>query len=250
MTGRLERLVIVGDVHLERRDEDLKAFIAFLEGLATSGCTRLLLMGDLFNLWIGDRDLEAAHHREVLQKLTELRARGVHVRYLEGNRDYRVARAHVGRALDEAGDAGFSEEVGGHRLFAVHGDLANVDDRQYRRWRRFSRSGAVWALFHLLPRGLRRRLADALELRMRGSNLEFKRAFPEDAVRRYSAPWFAAGHDIVVLGHFHIEKDLKVNEPTPGGRILVLPEWRGSRRHLEARADGRVEFVDSGTTGH
>ena len=52
-------------------------------------------------------------------------------------------------------------------------------------------------------------------------------------------------NDVVVLGHFHVEKDLSSDASGGAKRILVLPEWRESRRHLVARADGTVEFVDS-----
>ena len=69
-----------------------------------------------------------------------------------------------------------------------------------------------------------------------------KREFPEAMVRGYAAARFRAGHDIVVLGHFHIEKDLAGEA---GGRILVLPEWKGSRRHLEIDPSVTVAFVDS-----
>jgi hypothetical protein len=61
----------------------------------------------------------------------------------------------------------------------------------------------------------------------------------------YASRFLEAGCDMVVLGHFHIEKDLLVGSPRPSGRIIVLPEWRSSRRHLEVDAGGAVTFVDS-----
>ena len=76
---------------------------------------------------------------------------------------------------------------------------------------------------------------------MRGSNLAFKREFPEALVRGYAQAICADGFDAVILGHFHIEKEL----PLEGGRcVYVLPEWKGSRRHLEADGEG-LRFVDS-----
>jgi UDP-2,3-diacylglucosamine pyrophosphatase LpxH len=167
------------------------------------------------------------------------------VRYLEGNRDFRIRMGHEGDALDEATDRGIVERCGGTSVFAIHGDLANAADRRYRTWRRFARSRAAWGLFRLLP--LRRRMAaaEALERGMRGSNLEFKRAFPESAVREYAAAILARGHDAVVLGHFHVERDLEAAPPSPPGRILVLPEWKGSRRHLRLESGGALRFEPS-----
>jgi UDP-2,3-diacylglucosamine hydrolase len=237
-------LVFIGDVHLDRDDPDLDAFLEFLDRLGRSA-RRVVLMGDLFNLWIGRPDMEQPHHRAVLERLRVLRSLGVVVRYVEGNRDYRIGPSYANGALDDAGDAGFEESHGGKRLFAIHGDLANAQDRQYRTWRRLSRSRPFWGLFNLLPARTRNRLADDLEQRMRATNLAHKQRFPEEQVRAYAAPWLAAGHDAVVLGHFHVEKDLTAEPPSAPGRILVLPEWKGSRRHLRVDAAGGIRFVDS-----
>lgn len=237
-------LVFVGDVHLESGDAALEDFLSFLDRVGRTAA-RIVLMGDLFNLWVARAELERPHQVRVIDRLVELRARGIVVRYIEGNRDYRVGRRHSGGALDDSTDNSLVEEFGGHRVFAAHGDLVNVADRQYRLWRRLSRSQLFWAAFRMVPRARRVRMAEALEARMRSTNLAFKQEFPEQAVRGYAAELFAAGHDIVVLGHFHTERDLTLENDGPRGRILVLPEWRESRRHLEVGLDGRVGFVDS-----
>ncbi len=233
-------LVFIGDVHLDRDDPALDDFLAFLDRLAGS-CARVVLMGDLFNLWIGRRELEQPHQAAVVERLHALRRRGIVVRYVEGNRDYRIADGYAGGPLDDAPVDGLVESWGGLRLFAIHGDLVNVADRQYRSWRRLSRSRFFWALFNAVPRGRRLKLAEDLESRMRSTNLEHKAAFPADAVRAYARPLLDGGHDAVVLGHFHVEKDL----PCGDGRVLVLPEWKGSRRHLRVSAGGEIAFVAS-----
>ena len=50
-------LVFVGDVHLDRDDRQLQPFLAFLERLGRTS-RQIVLMGDLFNLWIGRAELE------------------------------------------------------------------------------------------------------------------------------------------------------------------------------------------------
>ena len=239
------KLIFIGDVHLDRAGADLSAFLHFLDRLRATS-SRVVLMGDLFNLWIGRAEMQQPYHREVLAKLAELQACGIVVRYIEGNRDYRVGPCWPGGPADVAGAEGLVERFGGRSLFAVHGDLTNVEDRQYRTWRRFSRAAPVWALFNLVPVGARRRLADALEARMRSTNMGFKREFPEARVREYASEFLDAGHDAVVLGHFHVERDLECpREGRPSARILVLPEWKSSQRHLEVSVTGEIRFVDS-----
>lgn len=235
-------LVFIGDVHLSRDDSALGAFLALLDRLRLSA-RRIVLMGDLFDLWIGRPELEGPHHRAVCGSLRELRRAGVFVRYVEGNRDYHLAPAYLGSAVDEASDAGFVERVGELSLFAIHGDLANARDRRYRAWRRISRSRPLFALFNALPAATRGLLAERLERRLRQTNLQYKREFPEAEVRQYAARFLRDGHRAVVLGHFHVEKDLEAEPPSPAGRILVLPEWKGSRRVLRVTAGGQIGFV-------
>ena len=77
---------------------------------------------------------------------------------------------------------------------------------------------------------------------MRSTNLQQKRAFPEDEVRAFAARCFAEGHDTVVLGHFHVEKDLDAQPPSSPGRIFVLPYWKDGYRYLRVTRNGEVRF--------
>jgi len=236
-------LVFVGDVHLDRNDADLPQFLLYLRGLAPRA-GRVVLMGDLFNLWIGAPELEQEHHRAVVACLRELRSGGTEIHYLEGNRDYKIARAHRGGAFDAVGDIGLREDWGGVSLWAAHGDLVNRDDLQYRAWRRVSHSTLGWWLYSAIPPARRFAIAESLEMKMRATNLDMKREFPEALVRAYAAPYLEAAGAAVVLGHFHVEKELHAG-PSDEGRVFVLPEWKGSRRHLRVTSAGKMRFEDA-----
>ena len=234
-----DRLAFVGDVHLEPEDRLLGEFLHFLDRLGEE-YGRIIFTGDLFSVWLGRRELEQPHHTTLLAKLSELRERGVVLRYIEGNHDFRIRSSHAGKLFDDVAAETLAESFGGLRILVAHGDLANSSDHRYRRWRGFARSPLIWGFFNLLPRNARIRLAEATERRMRRTNLDYKREFPEGEVLAYSASFLEAGHDLVVMGHFHEEHDLRIDK----GRVIVLPEWKGSRRHLEVSAAGELLFVD------
>ena len=236
-------LVFVGDVHLDRSDADLPAFLAYLRGLGrTAG--RIVLMGDLFNLWIGATDLEQEHHRLVIACLVELRLSGTEIHYLEGNRDYRIAAAHQGGTFDAVSGTGLREDWGSRKIWAAHGDLVNRHDLQYRLWRRASRSTAAWWVYSAVPRVRRFAIAESIERRMRVTNREMKLEFPETVVRAYAERHLDREGAAVVLGHFHVERELRAG-PSGTGRIFVLPEWKGGRRHLRVTAGGEMQFEDA-----
>jgi UDP-2,3-diacylglucosamine pyrophosphatase LpxH len=236
-------LVFVGDVHLDRDDPDLPAFIAYMRDLGRT-VGRIVLMGDLFNLWIGAEDLEQDHHRAVIACLTEIRAEGTEVHYLEGNRDYRIAASHQGGAFDAVSGVGLHEDWGSRKIWATHGDLVNRHDFQYRFWRRVSRSTAAWWVYSAIPRARRFAMAEGIERRMRATNREMKLEFPESLVREYAGAHLERSGAAVVLGHFHVERELRAGA-SGSGRIFVLPEWKGSRRHLRVTAGGDMRFEAS-----
>ncbi len=240
--------IFVADVHIDRGDPDLPAFLAFLERIADRA-RRVVVMGDLFNLWIGKRRIEQPHQTAVLERLAALRSRGIVVRYVEGNRDYRVGPDYAGAAFDDVSEEGIEETSGGTRIFAIHGDLANPADRRYRVWRRVSRSEPVWRLFHLLPPRTRIALGEWIERRLRTTNLEMKSGFPEPAVRAYAATFLARGFDAVVLGHFHEEHVLEARSPSSPGRIYVLPDWKSGRRFLRVTPGGEIAFESDRGSG-
>jgi UDP-2,3-diacylglucosamine pyrophosphatase LpxH len=129
---------------------------------------------------------------------------------------------------------------------AEHGDLVNVDDRQYRRWRAASRSRLVLGSYLRLPGPLGLPLSRWIERRLRTTNLAYRRSFPTDhAVRRAASHFESSGARFLVLGHFHQE----LRFPAGPGEVLVLPDWKRARRHAEwhpGPAGGAMRFVDSG----
>ena len=79
---------------------------------------------------------------------------------------------------------------------------------------------------------------------MRATNTEMKREFPDALVKAYASRYLETAGSAVVLGHFHVEKELS-GGPSAEGRIFVLPEWKGSRRHLRVTSTGAMGFEDS-----
>ena len=130
-------VALVADSHLSGPGGPAGPLVAQLAALPAQGCRRLVLMGDLFQAWVGFRSFETADVRAVVAALRDLRARGIEVEYIEGNRDFFLAGSPYADAFDRV-VLETSFEVGGVRYLAVHGDGLNDDDWKYRFWRRLS----------------------------------------------------------------------------------------------------------------
>ena len=237
MTG--QRIAFIGDSHLDQGLPELPEFLTLLAGLGER-CGTVVLMGDLFDLWVGDPVCQGDHHRQVVEALISLRKRGVRTCYIEGNRDYRIESV-AAEAFDEIHSAGAVFEAGGRRVFAIHGDGINRSDYAYRCWRRLSRSAIGWWLFGLIPASRRARVANGLERRMRSTNQAHRNQLPEQMIRERAESSMIEGVETVVLGHFHVERHWK----TRSGEVWLLPEWKSSHRHLELDESGQLLMVNS-----
>ena len=105
-------LVFIGDVHLEQDDPSLDDFLAFLDAVSAT-TSRMVLLGDLFNLWIGQRELEQPHQRVVVDKLQQLRRRGVDLMIVDQNPGPSVATKALGvqaRTLEIYAHLGIAEK--------------------------------------------------------------------------------------------------------------------------------------------
>jgi UDP-2,3-diacylglucosamine hydrolase len=220
-----DAVAVVADAHLGGPGGPAAPLVAQLAGLPEEGCRRLVLLGDLFQAWIGYRHFETADVRLVVECLVGLRARGLRVDYVEGNRDFFLRGSHYAAAFDAVvGELAFS--AGGRRCLAVHGDGLDEGDVPYRLWRWASKSLPSRLVVRSLPRRMARRFVASTERRLAQTNFKHKARIPEGVIRRWASRRLAEGHDLVLLGHFHEERRWRLAE----GEVWLLDAWFRSRR--------------------
>jgi UDP-2,3-diacylglucosamine hydrolase len=135
-----ERSLFVSDVHLDAgAPESQRQFLDFLRTEAMRA-DALYILGDLFELWVGD---DAEVNEPVLDALAELTGRGVASFLLHGNRDFLIGQ----RFCDQTGCRLLPDpvivELGGERVLLTHGDALCTDDPAYQELRTIVRA-ATW----------------------------------------------------------------------------------------------------------
>ncbi|MBP1643337.1 MAG: hypothetical protein H6Q03_2006 [Acidobacteria bacterium] len=226
--GRYPRcmaVAIVADAHLGGPGGPAEPLVEQLRALPGQGVRRLVLLGDLCQVWVGYPQYETPEVRAVLAAVAELRASGLRVDYVEGNRDFFLAEGVYRSRFDSIG-AEVAFEAAGVRYLAVHGDGLNDRDRQYLAWRWLSKSAAVRGVVRHLPKRIVAPLVHGTERRLSGTNFKHKAVVPEAAIRRYAEGRLAQGHDVLLLGHFHEPFSWRV----AGGEVRLLDAWFRSRR--------------------
>ena len=218
-------VAIIADAHLGGPGGEPGPLLAQFDEIAQRRPERLVLLGDLFQAWVGYPQYETAPIREFLDAVARVRSAGIPVHYIEGNRDFFLAEGPYRTAFDSVGTE-LAFATGGVRYLAVHGDGLNDRDRQYLAWRWLSKSGLSRAVFRSVPKRFVAPLVDSTERKLSDTNFKHKVRVPEAAIHRYGERRLAEGHDVLLLGHFHEAHLWRVT----GGEIRLLEAWFLSRR--------------------
>lgn len=153
--------LFISDLHLDAsRPEIAQQFIDFLHGRA-HGAKALYILGDLFEVWIGDDDPDPikALVMDALQALTQ---RGTACYVMHGNRDFLLGKRFCARTGARLIRDGTTIDLYGKRVLLLHGDTLCTDDHAYQRLRRILRNPVSRALFRLMTLSQRQRLAQRL----------------------------------------------------------------------------------------
>jgi UDP-2,3-diacylglucosamine hydrolase len=222
------------DPHFAPGDGEIPLFLRWVEAFLESEADHLVLLGDLFQVWVGDGRTLSPDQRAVLDAVSGAARRGRTVVYLAGNRDYFMEAEARRRGI--LAPEHWDLQAGVLRLRFEHGDLINTSDRPYLGWREVSRSGAVRALVGSLPVPWSAALARALERRLSGTNQSYKAYEPGRELQTWAEGLAGEGIGGAVLGHFHRDAE----EEVAGVRVRFVPQFREEGLHL--RVDGRGTF--------
>ena len=232
-------VAVFADAHLGQVEGDGEDFLSALEEVVSRGFGTVVLLGDIFHYFIGSAKLETPLIRRVLDAWDDLAARGVELRYVEGNRDFFLRGTRWARSFASYADTD-GLVVGGRRYAFVHGDRINTRDLPYRFWRRISKNPVSRAALALIPGPLARAIVSRTEARLYRTNFRHKRVLPEAELRREAVRARTAGYDELLVGHFHVERHYE----SEGGVARILPAWLEERRHAEVGPDGVLRLVE------
>lgn len=194
--------LFASDLHLDSESPwAIDAFLAFLAGPARSA-QALYLLGDLFEVWVGDDD-DSADHARTCAGLKALTDGGVPAYVIHGNRDFLLGADFERRTGVKLLPDPVLVDVHGVPTLLSHGDVFCTDDTSYQQLRSIVRRPAWQQRFLALPLDSRRALASAARA---GSKAHTERTVPvimdvnPDAVIR---AFRATGARRLIHGHTH-----------------------------------------------
>ena len=210
----------ISDLHLQASEPATVA--ACLHYLQATPADAIFLLGDIFEVWVGDDALQdpGSFEAQVCAQLQAAAQRSA-LYFMHGNRDFLAGNAF----LQHCGITGLPDPTvltfAGQRYLLSHGDLLCVDDVDYQRFRVQARSHAWQQQFLAQPLAMRR--AQARGIRQESEARKQSGTVYADVDRPSAIAWLqAAQAHTLIHGHTHRPADHAL---TPGLQRVVLSDW-------------------------
>lgn len=238
---------VASDLHLAEATPGITSlFLDYLAGLRAaagrSGGTpgspaapALYLLGDLFEYWAGDDDLDDPFNARICDALRQTAAAGVDIGLIVGNRDFLLgpdfARASGVRLLPDP----YILSLPSWQFALTHGDIFCTDDRPYQQFRAMVRNPGWQQRFLAQPLAERKRQIAAIRQQSEASKqagedaalMDVNRAVVEDFFHQHGYPTLIHGHTHRPMQHDHIVDGIHCER-------WVLADWKeagGGRPH-------------------
>jgi UDP-2,3-diacylglucosamine hydrolase len=230
--------LFISDLHLcPSRPRIRRLFLDFLAGPARSA-EALYILGDLFEYWAGDDDLDDVFNADICAALHRLAETGVPLFFMAGNRDFLAGEGFARMAGLTLLPDPTQVELAGTTTLLMHGDTLCTDDAAYQAFRAEVRSPEWRQAFLALPLAQRKSQIEALR---RESEAQ-KRIKPMDSMDTNPDTVLQAltFHHCSRLVHGHTHRPARhiLNIGGLACERWVLPDWYEKGGYLACDAAG------------
>ena len=233
--------LFASDIHLHASlPKTTEAFCHFLNEQARQA-ERLYLLGDLFEYWAGDDDINTNYHARIVQELHALSTFGTQIFWIAGNRDFLIGEKFaIETGIHFLPDPSVID-VANQKIVIAHGDEQCTDDLAYIAFRNMVRQEKWQQDFLQLPLVQRKKIIEGLRV---NSQMEQKEKPSEimDVNPKAIQQLFTNNKvELIIHGHTH----RPARHQCENGIRYVLPDWDCDLENTKPRG-GWLEIYSSG----
>lgn len=217
-------IYFISDIHfgfyernIEQEREQL--FFNFLQ-IIQSNCTKLFIVGDLFDHWFDYKTVIPREFYRIVSKLYEFKANGREIVYLMGNHDfghYNFFKKDLGIDVIEED---LEVDIFGKKFFISHGDGKIPGDYGYLFLKKILRNSLSKRLYRLIHPDIGISLAMNSSKHSRKYNTN-KFKSKSDLLLDFARSKIESGFDFVILGHTHQPRIFNFDK----GTYVNLGSW-------------------------
>lgn len=245
----MSHILFISDVHLAPyHPATTQAFLNFLRDKAPHA-DALYILGDLFDVWLGDDDTTPFNERVILALLAVTPHTPIYL--MVGNRDLLLGQRFCQAAGCKLITEPYCIDLYGRNTLLMHGDLLCTDDFSYLRYRQWVQKPGLQAAFMRLPitwrRWITQRLRHASQTSQQNKHIATLDA-QESAVKKVMA---CHRVDLLIHGHTHRPGTHSYYWGGADAERIVLGAWHEGMHYLRAEANGKTTLYAPGTnTAH
>ncbi len=239
----LQKTIFISDLHLDESHPEITRGFQHLLGQCDNSVDALYILGDLFEVWIGD-DNDSDFQHTIISALKSATDKGLKIYFMFGNRDFLIGK----RFLNATGCELLSDETKinlyGQQVLLMHGDTLCTRDVAYLKARKFAHNTLVQKIFLALPLSLRKYIAR----RLREQSMRHTTAAASDImdVTQSEVERVMTSHNAGCLIHGHTHQpafhEFNLNH-SPALRI-VLGAWHERGNMLVWDQNGHKEWLE------
>lgn len=239
---RATRVGFISDLHLAPSRPDIEQRLETFLARAADELDVLVILGDLFEFWIGDDAAALCGYREVVEKLAAFFASGACRGYfMHGNRDFLVGEAFCATTRCQLLDDPCLMLHGGSPVLLAHGDAYCTDDTDHQRFRAMVRDPDWQRTF--LASDARERLARALDARAVSESVKTDKPAQIMDVNGAAIESAMTGAAVGLMIHGHTHRPAVHRHRVGGGEghRVVLGDWFEQPNSLTV-VDGELHY--------
>jgi len=216
--------LFISDLHLDAsRPAITELFLDFLAGEVREA-EALYILGDLFEVWLGDDDPDP-HHAHIADALTAVSTAGIPVYFIIGNRDFLLGKDYAQRAGMEILVEPRCFDLYGTPTVILHGDVLCTDDTAYQTFRAMVRNPAWQQDFLSRPLEVRRALAGQVRKASQSRGKTMAADVMDVNMDAVAAAFRTHGVRRMIHGHTHRPARHRLIVDGSARKRIVLGDW-------------------------
>jgi len=216
--------IFISDIHLTQNNELIKnSFFSFLDNFPEE-VNNLFIVGDLFDLWIGD-DVRNELVEDLHLKLRKITNNKKNIFFFHGNRDFLVGESFCKASNMKLIHNPMVFEFFGYKTLILHGDQLCTEDIDYQNFCKIVRNEQWQSEF--LSLSIPERLKIAQNVRKESSvSLANKDDYITDVADRTVLKYFEK-YKVTHMIHGHTHRP-KIHLVENNFSRLVIPDWNNN----------------------
>jgi UDP-2,3-diacylglucosamine hydrolase len=216
--------LLISDLHLEPGRPDISAALfAFLER-NTATCDALYILGDLFEVWIGDDDTTELN-TAVANSLKCFHEAGAEIFILHGNRDFLLGASYAASCGAKLMDDSTVIDTPIGPALVLHGDDLCLDDVEYIKFRNTVRQESWQRDFLSKTLTERRTFADQARAQSQQATSTKENAIMDVNAAAVRQRLHESGQKLMIHGHTHRPQVHELELGQDKAQRVVLGDW-------------------------